>query len=434
MPQSELLRDVMSSLPALERALDRLRRSSTGAGVDGITPARFREKRSEYLSAIADALRTRTYRFQKLKAVPIKKPDGGHRLIAIPTVADRVVQKALLDTVMPYIGHRVNTPGSHAYLSQRGLATAINDVKRHIRAGNRSIVQTDIIKFFDRIKAKQAIDGLIDELPDDSLRDVLEQYVGWEVDGLNKLEPELRKAFPADGKTTGLPQGTALAPVLANMMLGRIDQAAADRGIALVRYADDIVILAKSPSLAIEAFDWYKSQLAELDLEVHDPRAGTRKSTEVPNIREKGIEYLGCYITEEKGQIRVRPQERKVVGILNNITRIFTRRGRHSFPQRVIEASQAAEAWVASYRLLCGMKRVSKRISDGVASAIETSLQQRGILPNGKTLDHQQRAFLGLAMITRRSSRRPTRAIAKLPNRPRSNGINPESRGSDLKA
>ncbi|WP_396216508.1 reverse transcriptase domain-containing protein [Gemmatimonas sp.] len=427
MPANVLLRDVMSSVPSLERALDRLRKSSTGAGVDGITPARFREKRTEHLSNISNELRARTFSFQKLKAVPIKKPDGGHRLIAIPTVADRVVQKALLDAVLPHIAHLVNTPGSHAYLSQRGLATAINDVKRHIRSGNRSIIQTDIIKFFDKIKAREAIDRLVDALPDDSLGDVLEQYVGWEVDGLNKLEPDIRKTFPADGKTTGLPQGTALAPVLANMMLGGIDRAAAARGIAVVRYADDIVILAKSPSLALDAFDWYESQLATLGLSVHNPRAGGKKATEVPDISTKGIEYLGCYIKEVDGQIRVRPQEAKIVGISNTITKIFTTRGRQSFPQRVIAASQAAEAWIASYRSLCGMKRVSKRVSDTVAIAIEKSLQQRGILPLGKTLDHQQRAFLGLAVITKRSGPRPTRAFVKLPNRSKPTGSTPNA-------
>ena len=230
------------------------------------------------------------------KAVPIQKPDGVHRLIAVPTVADCLVQKALLDVLLPHIGHLVNTPGSHAYLSQKGLATAINDVKRHIRAGNRSIVQTDIIKFFDKIKAREAIDRLVAALPDDSLGGVLEQYVGWEVDGVNRLPQDIRKTFPSDGRTTGLPQGTALAPVLANMMLGGIDQAARSRGISVVRYADDIVMLAASPSLALDAFDWYETQLATLGLNVHDARAGSTKATQIPDVRATGIEYLGCFI------------------------------------------------------------------------------------------------------------------------------------------
>ncbi|MBX9856659.1 MAG: hypothetical protein K2Y26_14130 [Gemmatimonadaceae bacterium] len=424
MTEVKSLHEVMSSMPSLERALDGLRKSSTGAGVDGITPARFRENRTEYLSSIASALRARTYRFQKLKAVPIPKPDGGHRLIAIPTVADRVVQKALLEVVLPHIRNLINTPGSHAYLSQRGLATAINDVKRHIRAGKHSIVKTDIIKFFDRIKAQDAINRLVAALPDRSLCEVLEQYVGWEVDGLNRLPSDVRKTFPANGRTTGLPQGTALAPVLANMILGEIDRTAAANGIALVRYADDIVILADSEARALEGFDWYRSQLALLGLNVHDPRGEGKKAYTVPDVRAKGVEYLGCFLREVDGRIRVRPQESKIQGISNTIASIFNTRGRQSFPQRVIAASQRAEAWIASYRSLCGMRRVSRRISDSVASAIEQSLQQRGILPVGKTLDNQQRAFLGLSMITSRRGPRPTRAFLRLPERSKNQGPN----------
>lgn len=113
-------------------------------------------------------------------------------------------------------------------------------------------------------------------------------------------------------------------------------------------------------------------------------------------------------------QIKVRPQESKIQGIANKIARIFTARGRESFPQRVIAASQTAEAWIASYRSLCGMQRVSRRVSDSVAISIEKLLQQRGILPVGKSLDQQQRAFLGLSMIRMRQGARPTRAYMKL--------------------
>lgn len=103
-----------------------------------------------------------------------------------------MLQKAMLTIVAPHIKHLVRSPGSHAYISERGLATAVNDVKRYIQAGNRSIVQTDIINFFDKVSAADAVERLIQELPDGSLRPLLAQYDGWEVTSLRRLPKEVR--------------------------------------------------------------------------------------------------------------------------------------------------------------------------------------------------------------------------------------------------
>ncbi len=362
---------------------------------------------------MARQLQAGGYEFQPLRAVAIPKPNGGHRLLAIPTVADRVVQKAMLTVVSPHIKHWVNSPGSHAYLSQKGLATAVNDVKRHIKAGNRSIVQTDIVKFFDKLSAADAVERLLAELPDDSLRPLLAQYVGWEVTSMRTLPREVRKCFPAGGLTTGLPQGTALAPILANLMLGDIDRDAKAKGFAVVRYADDIIFLAPSTQLALDAFDWYEARLATLHLTVHDPRTGGDKARLIADVAS-GVEYLGCFIKSEGRQIKVRPQESKIHEITRRLNDALTARGRASFPQRIIVATQTAEAWIGSYRSLCGMSRVSKRISDSMANAIEKLLHQRGILAPGRKLDSQQRAFLGFQLIGTKRRSRQTRAHVRL--------------------
>ena len=128
-----------------------------------------------------------------------------------------------------------------------------------------------------------------------------------------------------------------------------------------------------------------------------------------------GIEYLGCFIKSVGVQLQVRPQESKIQAITQRIKDMFTAKGRDSFPQRIIAATQVMEAWIGSYRSLCGMSRMSKRVSNSMASDIEELLHQRGILSSGRRLDSKQRAFLGFQPVKKRKTTRPTRAHVRMP-------------------
>lgn len=204
-----------------------------------------------------------------------------------------------------------------------------------------------------------------------------------------------------------------LAPILANLMLGDIDRGAKENGLAVVHYADDI-ILAPSAQLALDAFDWYAARLSTLQLTVHDPRTGGDKARVITDIAS-GVEYSGRFIKAVGEQVDVRPQESKIHAITERLKSAVTARGRASFPQRFIDDTKIAEAWLGSYRSLCGMNRESKRISDSMVEAIEDLLHTRGILAPGKKLDPRQRAFLGFQLIGTKRRSRPTRAHFRLP-------------------
>ena len=410
----------LSTSSTLSTALDRLKRGAKAAGIDGVTPAMFRERRSEHLARISQQLADGTYKYSNLKAVALPKESGGHRMLSIPTVADRVVQKAILGLLPKQIFDAVRSPGSHAYQSQRSFATAVNDLKYHISNGKFSIIQTDIEKFFDRASASKAIEMLTAQLPDDSLSPLLAQYVGWEVDGLQSMPRDIRAAFPANGRTTGLPQGTALAPVLSNLLLAPIDRAAKQRGIAVVRYADDVAILAATESSARDAFNWYKLQIESLGLTIYDPASAPRtKARVIDDVRQIGVDYLGCFVEVTKTGIRVRPQNVKVQSIIRRISGILLKRGRAGFPSRIIEADAVANAWIASYRKICGMGRAIRTISDAASESIESLLRSKKILAPGQMLSQDQRAFLGFSTPAARRLGRPTRARQTLPKKPK---------------
>jgi hypothetical protein len=246
-------------------------------------------------------------------------------------------------------------------------------------------------------------------LPDDSLSGLLLQYVGWEISGIESLPKDIRKAYPANGRTTGLPQGTALAPTLANLMLGDVDREAKNSGFAVVRYADDLIFLATSQDTALRSFEWYAAQLNKLGLAVHDPRENTAKAELVDDVANQGLEYLGCFIKPVGDRIHVRPQESKIHLMENKIASIFTSRGRDSFLVRNLKASQATEAWIASYRKLCGMERVAKRLGNIAATHMHQALVDRQIVSQTLSLNEHQRAFLGFRLTRKKLKSRPSR-------------------------
>ena len=409
---AEKLIEQVASLEVLTSALNSLRKSSTGAGVDGETVIRFREDKHERLAGLSKSLANGTFKFDKLRAVAIAKSGGGHRPLSIPTVKDRIVQRALLTVIGPRIKQHVRSPGSHAYLARRGLKSAIAEVKRFLKQGNYAFVQTDIKKFFDHLKAADAIDKLSALLTDNSLSALLSQYVGWEVDGVDALSPEVKASFPAGGKTTGLPQGTALAPTLANLMLGDIDRDARVKGFNMVRYADDIIIFAPTSGEALVAFDWLEAELRKVNLQVYDPRSNSPKARLVADVRAESLEYLGFYIRMLNGKVYIQPQANKVDSITHKLCEIIEGKTlRKGFPERIVAASQAANSWVTSYSKICGVHRVARKINTLTSLSIEQVLKARGIIDQSASLDENQRAFLGFRMRRRHKATRRAKSV-----------------------
>ena len=211
----------------LDAGWRRVRRNRGGPGGDGVTIDAFAARADTHLSTLRDALCAGRYRPGPLRAVPIAKPSGGIRHLAIPCIADRIVQHAAAAA----LGHRLErhlTPSSFAYRPQHSVAQAVGRLVTLRLWGYRHVLEADIADCFAGIPHDRLLATLGQTVPSpDSLR-----LVGLWLAGF--------------GGHCGIAQGAPISPLLANLYLDPLDRALAGRRLKLVRYADDLVLLAQS--------------------------------------------------------------------------------------------------------------------------------------------------------------------------------------------
>ena len=213
----------------LWRAYQRVVENKGSPGVDDLTVAELKDWLKVHWPSVKQALLAGRYIPSAVHRVDIPKPSGGTRTLGVPTVVDRLIQQALHQVLQPRF-ERTFSEGSFGFRPRRGAQQAVRRAQAYVRAGKRWVVDLDLEKFFDRVNhdvlmarvARQVIDVRVLKL----IRRFLE--AGLMQDGL--IEP----------RTQGTPQGGPLSPLLSNILLTDLDRELERRGLAFVRYADDV--------------------------------------------------------------------------------------------------------------------------------------------------------------------------------------------------
>lgn len=240
----------MSDETLLREAWHRVQRGGKSPGVDGMTIEMFRTRADARLQDLGRRLRTGTYRPSPLLRVDIPKASGGRRLLGIPTVIDRVAQTAAALVLHERVALSFSDR-SFAYRPFLGPRRAAFFLRTLLPSAEWAVT-ADIAGFFDnvdhRILASQLRGAGVEE-PGERL------VIGW-----------LRVPVQARGgrlqPVKGLPQGSPIAPVLANLYLTPFDTALEAEGFAHVRYADDFVVLTTAQEDAERALRFVNTYLS----------------------------------------------------------------------------------------------------------------------------------------------------------------------------
>lgn len=399
-----------ASLKAALRIVARRRRAN--GKVRDVTLEVFMQEASSQLRGIRDALRKGRYRFAPLRPVAIeKKSPGEFRPILVPRVADRIVQRAMLNAISTYLAPHVSHKNSHAFREDAGVCSAVYQLRDELRAGKDHVLIIDIVNFFPSVDTGRLFAELQEFLPDDSLNSLLNQLRTWEIDGLASLPWAKRKCFPESG--SGLPQGSALSPILSNFYLRRIDSECACNGLTAIRYADDIAVPCTSLEAAQRAYGWIRTALAELNLQV--PELGSRKAKirRIGAARGQGIEYLGFYLSRfADGRISIRPSQQSFMSAKDAITAVLDPQKDDSLATRYAELTYFLNGWLSTFGYVCGVERERGQLLELAQDQLSRLLMARGLTSSTLTLEQQR--FLGLQSIfaaaeMRRAVRRAVR-------------------------
>lgn len=258
---------------ALQRAFLAVRDNHGCAGVDGVTIDKFGECLTENLVELRRELAAESYRPLPLLQILVAKKNGEPRALSIPTVRDRVVQTALLHRYQPVLDREFEAC-SYGYRKGRSVRQAVQKVKEYHDRGYCWVVDADIDAFFDTVDHDLLLAKVERVIHEPAARRLIAQWLTAEIwDGTGLLP--LRR---------GLSQGSPLSPLLANLFLDELDEAMLAQGLCYIRFADDFVILAKTPQAAREAMALSEQVLASLLLRLDEG--------EVVSF-EQGFTYLG---------------------------------------------------------------------------------------------------------------------------------------------
>lgn len=386
----------LCSKKALIAAFNAIGKRAGSRGVDDITVESFRHNLDQEITSVQAALKRGTFRFSALRPVAIpKKAPGEYRPLLVPTVRDRVVQRAILREIAPRIVPVTAFERSHAFRSGVGVRTAVVQLAKEMRKGKRTVLVVDIEDFFPSIDETVLFDELNAFLPDNSLRSLLGQLRAWEIGELASLPVNKRRCFPKSG--TGLPQGSALSPLLSNFFLRSFDAAAERSAWAVIRYADDIAVPCETADEAKEAYGWIAGELALRGLRV--PPLGSRKAgiTVVGEERSKGVEYLGCYLVRRSTGVSIRPARRAIDNALRHISETLSPDTPTSLGHRYVALNHFLSSWLATYSRICnGVARERTRLLNHAETELSSLLRAKGLLPRDADLTVDQREFLGL--------------------------------------
>ncbi len=266
-----------------------VKRNAGAPGIDGMTTRQLCDHVRAHWETIRAKLLAGTYVPSPVRRVEIPKPNGGMRLLGIPTVLDRWIQQMLLQ-VLQAIFDPTFSAQSFGFRPGKSAHDAVRTAQNYVQAGKDWGVDMDIAQFFDRVNHDILMNRIGQTIRDKRVLRLIGKYLraGVMVEGV------------VQSSEAGTPQGGPLSPLLANIYLDALDRELEQRGLAFSRYADDCNIYVSSPRAAERVLasltDWIKQHLR---LEVNATKSGTGRPWE--------RKFLGFRINPQ-GKIEAAPQ------------------------------------------------------------------------------------------------------------------------------
>jgi RNA-directed DNA polymerase len=318
--------DKVSDRRTLEASWRAVARNQGAAGVDGQSVQRFAAQAERYLDELAADLQAGRYQPNDVRRTYIPKAGGGQRPLGIPTVKDRIVQGAVKRVLEPIFEWEF-LDVSYGFRPGRGAKDALRAVDQLIKAGYTWVVDADLKSYFDTIPHATLLEEVAAHLSDGRVLALIQAYLEQGIlEGLQRWTP-----------TQGTPQGAVLSPLLANRYLHGLDARMSAQGYAIVRYADDFVILCATEDEAHAALVQVQDWTAHRGLTLHPDK------THLGDCRQagQGFDFLGYRF--EGGRRLVR---RKSFKAIRAKIRAKTGRSRGSSLERIVaELNPMLKGW-----------------------------------------------------------------------------------------
>ena len=335
----------------LNIAYKRVKQNGGAAGVDGMAVEEMYPYLREHGAELVASIRGGWYKPKPVRRVEIPKPDGGVRLLGVPTVIDRMIQQAVMQVLQP-IFEPTFSDNSFGFRPGRSAHQAIVRAKEYYNEGYTSVVDIDLAKYFDTVN-----------------HDILLGLVGKEVKDktvLKLIRKFLKSGVMANGiyspTNEGTPQGGNISPLLSNIYLTEFDRMLESRGHKFVRYADDSNIYVKSHRAADRVMESCTKFLeGKLRLKVNRDKSKTGSPLK--------LKFLGFSLYKVRGQTGIRPHGKSLSKFKEIVKKLTSRKQGKAIDKILASLKRYTTGWLGYYSI-ANMKSVIQRLSEWIRRRI----------------------------------------------------------------
>jgi group II intron reverse transcriptase/maturase len=312
-------------------ALKRVEQNGGAAGIDGMTVEELRPNLKEHWMEIRASLDQQTYQPRPVRRVEIPKPDGGVRLLGIPTVLDRFLQQAIAQALTP-LYEPIFSDHSYGFRPGRSAHQAIQQAQEYVQEGYEWAVDIDLEKFFDRVNHDMLMARVARVVTDKRVLKLIRAYLNSGV-MVNGVEMDTEE---------GTPQGGPLSPLLSNIMLDDLDKELEKRGHKFVRYADDCNIYVKTQRAGERVMESVKAFLEQkLKLKVNPKKSKVDRAVRV--------KFLGFSFYKYKGEVLIRVAARSRARFCEKLRRLTKRTRSGKLEDMIQEINQYTMGWIGYF-------------------------------------------------------------------------------------
>jgi RNA-directed DNA polymerase len=327
-----LLEEILSP-DNLNKAYKRVKGNKGAHGIDGMEVEDLlqylKDKGEELTQSILDG----KYRPNPVRRVEIPKGNGKMRKLGIPTAVDRVVQQAIAQRLSPIFEPQF-CETSYGFRPNRSTHDALKKCKEYANQGYTCVVDMDLEKFFDTVNQPKMIEILSRTVKDGRVISLIHKYLIAGAMDKDKFE-ETDK---------GLVQGGSISPLCSNIMLNELDHELERRGIRFVRYADDMLLFAKTERSAQRMLEHILPFIEKkLLLKVN------KEKTTVAYIWK--VKFLGYGFYLSKGEIKFRVHAKSVAKMKAKVKEITARSSGNGYYLLRLKLRQFITGWVNYFKL-----------------------------------------------------------------------------------